>query len=226
MKSFDYDKDTRLRYRNKEIAKNYKEAYSVGFSFIKMTTDRVKTCVKNALLECELTESSHILDMPCGTGLMADTLVKGNVMAADMSREMMALARQGYQERGCRGFIQADATKTPFKADSFCLVVNLGLMHRVPIDIKRSILNEIASISNRYVIVSFSISSLLQKMKIALARIFIPHPEHSPCPIDYADLESEIENAGLKIMRTYRVIPVLSSQVVLLLVKKAGGSRK
>ena len=194
--TLNYEKDTRLKYRDSRTARKYKAAYSVGFSFMKFATERIKKCVHNALLECDLSENTLILDMPCGTGFIAATLDKGHVIRADISMGMMALAREEYKRSGSYSFVQADATNTPFRSDTFRLVVNLGLMHRVPTDIKRTILNEIAAICSGHTIISFSITSLLQQLKIGLATVLLPHYQRSPSPINHKELMSEIEKAG------------------------------
>ena len=222
MLSFNYDKETRIKYQDKDFAKRYKETYTTGFSFMKLTTKRVKECVQKALVHCKLSANNIILDMPCGTGVLADILRRSNalIIAMDISMEMISLALEDYKSGNFYGFIQADATKAPFKNNTFGLVVNIGLMHRVPIDVKRRILKEMASISNQYTIISFSVNSLVQRLKLALIRIFIRHHNQSPCPIAFKELKSEIEEAGLEIIRVYKVLPFLSSQVVLLLRKK------
>lgn len=221
MEHFNYEEDTRSKYRNEEIAKRYKEIHTKGFA--RLATKGVKECVGKALDNCNLSGKNIILDMPCGTGVLADILLQRRndlIIASDISIEMMNLALADYKGDNCCGFIQGDATKTPFKDNTFGLVVNIGLMHRVPIDIKRRILKEMASISNQYIIISFSVTSLVQRLKLALVRIFIRHHKPSPCPIFFKELKSEIEEAGLEIIRVYRVFPFLSSQVILLLRKR------
>lgn len=222
MTDFNYEKNTRIKYQDKNFARRYKEDYTTGFSFMKLSTQRVKKIVQKCLIYCNLSPSSIILDMPCGTGVLADILQKKNVLiiASDISMGMMNFASEDYKGENFYGFIQADATKMPFKNNTFELIINIGLMHRVPTDIKRRILKEMTSISNQYIIVSFSIHSLIQRLKLFLIKIFVRHHKPSPCPIKFKELKSEINKAGLDIVNTYYVLPILSSQVVFLLKKR------
>ena len=216
----DYEKDTRLAY-NDIKAKKYKEQQTKGISWMRLTTWRERLCVKKAIKECKLTKTDKILDIPCGTGILADILSKFSsyIVASDISREMMNFTLEDYKAN-IIGFIQADITKTPFKKDTFNCVITIGLMHRLPVDIRLQTLQEITSISNRFIIISYSIDSPSQRLKHWMIGKIFPSHKSAPSPLAMQQISRELDANKLVIKRKFNVITFLSAEVILLLEKR------
>lgn len=215
-----YEKDTRFAY-NIQKAKSYKKQQTKGLSWMRFTTWREKSFVATVLRYCNLTKSDKILDVPCGTGVLGNIFSKfpSFVIASDISREMMGLAREEYNKANFGGFIQGDITEFPFKKGAFSCVIVLGLMHRLPERIRKQVLKEVTSLSKRFIIVSYSIDSTSQRIKQWLIKRLRHSHSFAPSPTPMQDIIKELKANGLLLKRKYKVMPLLSAEVVFLLEK-------
>ena len=83
-------------------------------------------CIKKfALKELNLTKNKKLLDLCCGTGDIIEILSKQNlnleITGADFSEKMLNIAKQKFADDNIH-FINADATKLPFKNNSFDII--------------------------------------------------------------------------------------------------------
>lgn len=218
--STNYEKDTRLAYDIPK-AKSYKQQQTNGISWMRFTTWREKAFVTTALKYCNLAKSDKILDVPCGTGVLGTVFSKfpSLIIASDISRDMMGLARIDYSNANFGGFIQSDITGTPFKNEAFQCVVVLGLLHRLPEGIRKQAIKEAASLSNRFIIASYSVDSTSQRIKQWLIKKLRHSHSSAPSPAPMRDIIKELTDNGLAIKRKYTVMPFLSAEVVFLLEK-------
>ena len=215
----DYERDTRLAYKSHNKAQSYKKLQTSGFNWARLATWRSNLCVEKALRKCHLTSSDKILDIPCGTGILANVLQKfpSTSIASDISKDMMTLALEDYRKTRQVGFVQSDITKTPFRKGSFHCVITLGLMHRLPKDVRKLVLGEISSLSNRFVIVSYSIDSPYQRIKKNLLKRLSTAYDSAPVPMTLKNILAEIDLSGLMIKEKYSIIPFFSAVVIFLL---------
>ena len=178
----DYEKDTRLAYRDAQKARNYQAQQTTARGWVRFTTLREQLWVKKALRQGLLTAQERVLDIPCGTGILACVLANFpcRVVAADISREMMALAPPDYQHPGFLGFVQADIVQAPFRPQSFSWVISVGLMHRLPENIRKEVLKWISYLSKKHIIISYSFDSPFQRFKHWLIKKV--KPSHKPAP--------------------------------------------
>lgn len=215
----DYYKDTAMGYKEKDVVQAYKNAYSnkpgiSNFDAKLIAKYEIKTIEK---LIKKISPLDLILDIPCGTGKLAKTLLtSGKVIAADISESMIELARTDYElHDNFVGFTCADATNLDFKDNMFDCVVCLRLMQRVPSEIRKSMLNEFNRVCKRYLLISYGYTSLFQSIRIKmLTRINSKNPV--PCATKIADIESELELCGWMIKEKKLVLPLLSSEIIYL----------
>jgi len=224
-RSPNYETDTLNAYRSKQRAAEYKHYHTQGWSWARFSTWREQRLLARELSRYSWSADDRLLDIPCGTGILGKLLhaFPLQIVASDISPEMMDLARDEYPADRLLGCVQADITKTGFPHRSFACVVVIGFMHRVPLDIKRAALCEIYALSNRVVIITCSVDSPLQRLKkkvLAIIRRGIPP---APCPAPLRDIAAECEAAGLRVVRSFMVVPFLSAEAMLVLEK--GGHR-
>ncbi len=219
----DYEKETRQAYRNVDKARAYKELTSRKLAWGRFASWREQVIVRSILACCQLPPQAKILDIPCGTGILADNFRRfpNPVVAADISLEMMGLARAEYKFPHFLGFVQSDITKTPFRPGDFTCIVTLGLMHRLPGEIRRTVLAAIASLRPQYVIISYSIDSSWERFKQRRLKKLKPSHGSAPAPVPYEDIVREVEASGLKILHTYRAALLLSAEIVLLMERQS-----
>jgi len=217
-----YEVDTKNAYRNKVKAKAYQDQYIKGAKWARFTMWRQKYLIEKLLDLCNLKNDDIILDIPCGTGYIGDILShnKATIVASDISLEMIELAKSEYYSENFYGFVQADIAKSPFPDKSFKCLVVLALMHRLPEEVRVDVLSEIERISSKYVIISYSIESLGQRLKqwvlMKTKRGYIPAPASIPLEV----IHKELTAVGLKILKMNHIIYFLSAKVVFLTVKE------
>ncbi len=218
----DYEKDTRLAYKDRQKAKAYRTLQTTDKSWGRFASWREKACVKKALSKCSLAKDEYILDIPCGTGVLASVLrgFPGLIVAGDISREMMELAWHDFQLPNFLGFIQADITQGPFRKETFSCIITLGLMHRVPENVRKDILEEISSLSKKFIIISYSLDSVTQRIKHWLIKKIIKSHKPAPSPLLFNNIMEEISPFGLMLRGIYYPMPFFSSEIVFLLEKK------
>ena len=220
-KPVEYEKQTRLAYRDTERAQKYRAQHMEDISWVRFTMWREQRLVGRILQQCRLQPNDIIFDMPCGTGLLSAILrdQSCSVFAADISREMMEQAQEDFCFEKFGGFIQADMTHLPLPTDLATCVITVGLMHRLPEDIRRSILREIVSLSSRYLIISYSVDSLFQRFKRKLVYSIRPRHSFAPSPVPLAVLRKEFREAGVEVKAQFFPFPLLCADVIFFLEK-------
>jgi SAM-dependent methyltransferase len=98
------------------------------------------------------------LDLPCGTGRLFPWLMQRRLqfVGADISREMMQAARPKLTAMGSGGvpgaLVQCDGESLPFKDGALDAVCSIRFMFHVPREVRRRILQEMARVSRRWLI--------------------------------------------------------------------------
>jgi len=164
-----------------------------------------------------------VLDLPTGTGRFVASFLDAGcaVTGADISREMMGVARQKTSGRdGVRGFVQADAERLPFRDGAFDCVASIRFfMHLTP-EVRRGVLREYARVSRRWMIVDYrhrgSLRNVLRRWAHALGLRGAPQPR-----VSRADVEAETSAAGLRVVSIIVVTPVFSDKWIVLCEKRA-----
>ena len=133
---------------------------------------------------------------------------------------MMELARGEYPADRLDGCVRADITNTGLPLKSFACIVVLGFLHRVPPDIKRAALGEIAALSRKVVIVTCSVDNPLQRLKKKMLSIIRRNYVPAPCPALIKEIVQECEDAGFKVVRSFMVIPFFSAEAMFVLEKR------
>lgn len=224
----DYERDTLTAYQTAARARSYKRYHTTDWSWGRLVTAIEQRAVARELTRYRWTASDSLLDIPCGTGILGRILHRFpfRIVASDISAEMMALARPEYPADRLVACVQADITDTPFPRGSFACVVTLGFLHRVPADVKRATLREIASLCGRVAIVSCSVDTRSQRFKHAIvARVKRKHVP-APWPARMEDIVAECESAGFRVVRAFMVLPLFSADALLVLEKREAPIRK
>jgi SAM-dependent methyltransferase len=208
-------------YQDRAFARRYLGAYEGPIRLRTLAAWIIATlerrCVARALRECQ-PPPAVVLDMPCGTGKLAKVLttMETRVVGADLSMAMMELARGAYPASRFRGFVCGNAEQLPFRTAAFDTVVCLRFMHLVRPATRREIIKELARVTSRRVIVSFGVGTPFQLLRLKV-RHAIFRGTSTPYPARVADLRIEVEEAGLRITRWRRILPILSCEYLLTL---------
>ena len=210
-----YELETKNRYRSETIAESYKDGYTKGYSLRILKNKLIAYCEKRAILKATTycTDVVKIIDIPCGTGKMTRLLSDKYELyiGMDMSYEMM----QQIKDKEKLTFIQADGTAIPFIDNAVDLIVTLRLIHRLPAEIKHKFFTELARVSNKYIIFSFSGNSLLLRilLRIKIALGMVPEKMVVESLDHYHDI---LETNGFYFKKKIYVFPFVSNQVIYL----------
>jgi SAM-dependent methyltransferase len=219
-----YELTTKPRYQNLSFAERYLAGYAGDLKLSTFASyviaRREQNCIAKALEACS-PPPAQVLDIPCGTGKLADVLSQHDcqVIAADISLEMMALAKTAYEGRpGFQGFIRCDVTQLPMADESFDTVICLRLIHLIPPHLRRKIIKELARVTGRRLIVSYGMASRFQRIRLRLRRM-ITGKVSAPHPVDFNVAQEDFSEAGLKLVRSFSILPLLSCEQVFVLEK-------
>lgn len=221
----DYQRDTVDAYRSRARAEEYKRYNTTEWSWGRFVTGIEQRALKRELSRYAWSASDRLLDIPCGTGILGSRLREFpfQIVASDVSEAMMGLARAEYPPDRFLACVQADITCTSFRRASFACVVTLGFLHRVPPEIKRDALREIAAVCSRVAIVTCSVDTRLQRLKHRVLSILLPGRIPAPCPAPLSEIVAECEASGFRVRRAFLVLPWLSSEAILVLEKRSSG---
>jgi SAM-dependent methyltransferase len=217
----DYENQTLNGYRTPERAAEYKRFHTTDWSWGRFVTWIEQKAVARELARYDWSSLDQLLDIPCGTGVLGKLLYKFpfQIVASDISPEMMALAREEYPADRLVDCTQADITATPFPKGSFACVVTLGFLHRVPTEVKRAALREIARLSSHVVIVSCSVDTPLQRLKHSVLSLLKRNHIPAPCPVPFKEILADCDASGLRVVRAFKVLPLFSAHAILVLEK-------
>ena len=207
-------------YLGTEQAKKYKKRQETDF-WRRFVSWRQGMAVARELRRYKWKSSDRLIDIPCGTGILGKMLqpFPFQIVASDMSEDMMALAQTAYPIDRKLDFIKSDITNTPFLRQSFACVVTLGFLHFAPPEIKRAALSEIAALSSRVAIISCSIDTPLQQLKHTALSYLKQSRSTAACPVPFKEIIAECESQGFRVVRAFMIVPFLSATALLVLEK-------
>lgn len=131
-------------YLSEESAELYEHQVELLFSG---AADAMRRVLLRPLKESLGTkENQRFLEVACGTGrmtrFMALTFPQAKIIATDVSRPYLKVARNKLKEFSSIDFLQADAQHLSFKDGSFDLVFCVFMFHELPPDIRVATIQE------------------------------------------------------------------------------------
>lgn len=225
---FEYETDTREHYQDSETADAYHEAFAEpsglnGLRF-RLVASRERATVAAYLRQVP---HGHVLDVPAGTGKLAPVFesLGSMVVAADISQAMLVIAREEYRRLGHDevSFLRGDAEAISRTVDAnFDAVVCLRLLHRVPREVKTTILAELAQVAD-FAVVSFGADSTYHTYRRRARQVVFGGAEEDHAagyePLPAID---DIVADHFDILDRRWVVPFLSQEVVYLLASTDG----
>lgn len=216
-----YETETKQAYQDPERALRYKRQIE-GWNYAGFALRRQLVCVADAVKRIGIGPSSSVLDIPCGTGVLASVLrpTGAEIVLGDISGAMLGFAREAYGRTHVRSVIRADIVDLPLGDGSVSSAVCLGLMHRIPDEVRWPAVRELARVARGPIIVSFSAFDRMQSIKRALIHGLRPGFQFAAHPVTLSQLRASINRKGLRMTRIYRPIPFVSSEIIAVLSKR------
>jgi ubiquinone/menaquinone biosynthesis C-methylase UbiE len=158
---------------------------------------------------------SVVLDIPCGTGRIDNWLLNASlrVIAADISSEMLAVARQKVRPApSWLGFLRADADHLPLRSRSVDAVLCIRFLHLLDQEARLSVLNEIARVAKRKAIVEFRVERRVKTAKRAFISWLTRRRAQKKMTV--FEIADELSRCGLLADRYYFVSRWFSGSVL------------
>lgn len=208
-------------YKNDQIAENYdKSRFNsiAGRVFEALEKRNIRKSFR------DLPRGSTIVDVPCGTGRLAEVLLEDGfkVVGMDISPNMLAQAQKKLERFG-DGFTtrvanmlepDSELSTGPKYDAALCARV---LMHFPPAD-QAVFLRNVAGLVTKRVVFTHSWSSPYQLARRGLKRL-LGHLRPVRYPLSRAGLAQVLSEAGLREQRKLRPCPPLTEEVIVTAVK-------
>ena len=169
----------------------------------------------------ELHPGSSVLDVACGTGRITALLACNGfaTTGCDISPAMLAVARRRLI---CLGrdvpFVEGRVEQLPYRNDTFDAVACIGLLMHLDADARIRALRELARVSRGPLVLQYGcLDGLWHPGIVAFRR----PPGHVRFPVSMADMRLDFARAHVIERVTLRVLPGVSSSVVVLVSKTA-----
>lgn len=212
------DYQAKTQYQNVTDASQYDEVRFTSFKG-KMMDRLEKVSVIKGL--DKIGNVNSVMDIPTGTGRITELLIgrAQNILAADISEEMMRVAKEKFQGDNI-SFACIDAENMKLESNSFDCITCIRLMGHVPPKSRTKMLSEMARVSRNWVLVTFYFSNVISDTKRALRRKLTGNTAPWWATTPEAILK-EIDDAGLEVIETYAVLPIISEAVTYLMKVKS-----
>ncbi len=188
--------------------------------------DRLDKRSLKSALDCLSGREGIILDVPCGTGRMTSYMAAlgYKVMAVDISVQMITVARSRLAASPAAPlhYIQADATRLPFRSKAFACATAIRFMGHLPSVARIQTLRELARVSQEYVIADYCVYHPLVNIRRRFERWFRPgnlgfNRVWTWEAIPRRQLESEFQAANLQPVRRFAKLRFFSDAWTVLL---------
>ncbi len=223
---FDYIKDTKLKYQDKEYARKYHSEYSGKLNLSrlkhKIVAYREIKIVRDLIDSINAGNKIRILDIPCGTGKLFPIFLKRGflIYAADISKEMLSCIPKEHIKPQVKEIKTLDATRVGYKDGFFEIVICLRLLHRVPHKLRKRIIKELSRVSSSYIILSVGELPFITKMVHSLKELF-RDGKTLPSPATHNEILDLAKKNNLVIKKRKPVFRFLSTEHIYLLEKCA-----
>jgi len=165
-----------------------------------------------------LPSDSRVLDMPCGTGRAIASLVTRcrSVVGADISGEMIEIARARFEGVPNIEWVQADALALPFADDEFDCVFSLRFFGHTPPDVRLAAMKEMARVTRDRVALMLYVRDPLITARKRLQRLLRRPPSPWYAIRSRRELAELFGEAGLAIRSIHGLMPaVMESRMVI-----------
>jgi 2-polyprenyl-3-methyl-5-hydroxy-6-metoxy-1,4-benzoquinol methylase len=151
---------------------------------------------------------SLVLDVPCGTGVLAPFLAARGfrVVGTDISPAMLGVATDSGD---ALGHVRADLEAPPYRPGTFDAIVCARFLMHLPASARPQILATLASLTRGPLVATVCHPYTFKTFGRNVRRLFGARAKRSPRLTRQA-LASEVAAAGLRLERVIPVLPILS----------------
>jgi len=202
-------------YRDAEVAANYdRERFSSLAGAVYVWLER------RALLRAlrEVPKGTQILDLPCGTGRLAEVLLEAGyrVVGADVSAEMLDVAKNRLKRFGeLFSWEIRDAHRSSAADHKYAAALCARVLMHFPLEEQISFLKGVAASSKKYVIITHSFDSPYQRARRCAKRVIVGTKSPAAYPVNSANIRDLLSHSGLRELRRIRLTRLLSEAIII-----------
>jgi ubiquinone/menaquinone biosynthesis C-methylase UbiE len=179
---------------------------------------------KRALIRAfrDLPVGSEIVDVPCGTGRLAEALLGAGyrVTGIDISQAMLDQAKRKLVRFGLAFTCKlGDAMALPPPERPFAAALCARVLMHFPLDQQIEFLRGVARQTNGLIVFNQSYDSRYQRFRRRVKR-FLKYPKPVAFPLGEAELGRLLEGVGLRELRRIRLAPLVSEAFFLIATKR------
>jgi len=208
----DTEWDATQHYKNQDIAREYDR---VRFSSLagQVFNNQEKKIIRDCF--SGLPRDTVILDLPCGTGRLAEMLLESGlrVHGADISDEMLAVARERLAKFGDR-FIteEIDALKQVGCEPQFDATLCARVLMHFPLETQIEFMRGVASMTRNMVVINHSLNSPYHRFRRLIKKL-LGHQQSARYPITNSEIKRLLSESGLMEVGRYRINSLVSEAV-------------
>ena len=206
------DWDAKEHYKEHQVAAGYDAA---RFSSI---PGRVfNGWEKRVIAKCfaSVPKGKVLVDMPCGTGRLAEPLldIGYRVHGMDISAEMLGVAQQRLARFGDRFTHEvADAQQVQATAVRYDGALCARVLMHFPLQEQISFLAGVARLSGGVVVINHSFDSPYQRFRRRIKRM-LGHRPSARWPVNNGEIRQLLQGAGLREVERFRLFPLISEAI-------------
>ena len=210
--STNYKWDPTQHYKNAAVAKEYDR---VRFSSLAGQVFNAQE--RRIIQECfqDLPRDIVVLDMPCGTGRLAEALLASGlrVHGTDISPEMLAVARERLAAYGERFSTEVmDAFQLTGSEGQFEAALCARVLMHFPLETQINFLRGVASLTHKRIVINHSLSSPYQRFRRWIKKI-LGHQMPAGYPITSAEIRRLLAEAGFVEVKRRRINALVSEAI-------------
>jgi len=207
------DWNPQTHYQDRKIAARYDDE-----RFSRLTGRVFNWLEKSSVLRAfaDVPKSGRILDLPCGTGRLAEPLLEAgySVMGVDISPAMLEIADRRLARFGSRfSSFACDVHQMAARSERFDAALCARVLMHFPLPEQVSFLKAVAAVTIGDVVFTQSLSTPYQRMRRAVKRL-IGNPPPAAHPITEDELRRLLAGAGLCETRRIRPMPLLTEEII------------
>jgi 2-polyprenyl-3-methyl-5-hydroxy-6-metoxy-1,4-benzoquinol methylase len=207
------DWNPQTHYQNPAVAKRYDNVRFSG------TAGRIfnrleKSSIVRAFAGVSIT--ARILDLPCGTGRLAEPLLEAgySVVGVDISAPMLEVASARLARFGGQfTSLVCDVHAMPDRQERYDAAMCARVLMHFPLEQQIEFLRSISKVTLGYVVFTQSLSTPYQRFRRRIKR-WIGNPAPAAYPITETELRRLLEAAGLVEARRIRPMPLLTEEII------------
>ncbi len=204
--------DANQHYKNEKVAKEYdavRFSSLAGRVFNNWERSIIKRCFR------DLPRETVVLDLPCGTGRLADALLESGlrVHGADVSSEMLDVAKARLTAYGERFTTEVmDAFKQTGAKPRFEATLCARVLMHFPLETQIGFLRGVASNTRSTVVLNHCLNSPYQRFRRWVKKL-LGHQESAGYPVTYDEISRLLAESGLSEVTRYRMNALISEAV-------------